>query len=546
VDQERGRGQSADREHRQAATARPLPDGSEGSDPDGPTAGPDADRYASRMATPRTPRAQGITPLGLSAEAVLDASPDAVLAVDGRGRIVYANPKVQELGWSPEELRGEPIECLVPLRETERHAELRAAYHRQPTPRPMGIGLELAARRRDGTEFPVEISLAPVRSRRGPLVFATVVDITTRTNLQARLEQVHEELQRHADELEQRGREMSHLAEMGELLESCQSLDEAYAVIARVAEPLFAGDAGAVYALTETGTAAEIVAAWGNPPPSRSVFAPSDCWALRRGRLHVVHDTDPDLRCSHVEESTTAGLLCQPLAAQTETLGLLHVQLRRRAPTKVRAGLLANRQRLVETLGKQVALAIANIRLRETLWEQSSRDSLTGLFNRRYMEESLDREIRRAAREGYGVGILMADLDHFKDLNDAFGHAAGDEVLRRIGRFLAGAVRGEDIPCRFGGEEFVVLLPKASLEDTHRRAEALREGIKVHPVDGPTRLYPIATMSVGVAAYPGHGTTVEELILAADSAMYRAKAQGRDRVVVAGGHEGRPIEVSAG
>ena len=99
-----------------------------------------------------------------------------------------------------------------------------------------------------------------------------------------------------------------------------------------------------------------------------------------------------------------------------------------------------------------------------TLREQSSRDPLTGLFNRRYMEESLDREIRRAAREGYGLGILMADLDHFKELNDAFGHAAGDEVLRRIGRFLAAAVRGEDIACRFGGEEFVVILPKASLD----------------------------------------------------------------------------------
>jgi diguanylate cyclase (GGDEF)-like protein len=260
----------------------------------------------------------------------------------------------------------------------------------------------------------------------------------------------------------------------------------------------------------------------------------------------VVHDADPDLRCPHVAEPTAAGLLCQPLAAQTETLGLLHVQLRRRAPIRARAGLLANRERLVETLGKQVALAVANIRLRATLREQSSRDSLTGLFNRRYMEESLDREIRRAVREGYGVGILMTDLDHFKDLNDTFGHAAGDEVLRRIGRFLAGAVRGEDIPCRFGGEEFVVLLPRASLADTHRRAEALREGIKVHPLDGPTSLYPTATMSVGVAAYPEHGTSVEELILAADSAMYRAKALGRDRVVVAGGHGGRPIEVSAG
>ena len=499
------------------------------------------------MVAPRAPRARSIGPLGLSAEPVLDASPNVVIAVDARGRIVYAGPRVQAVfGWSPDELRGEPIERLVPSRLTERHAAHRTGYRLHPAPRPIGAGLQLTARRRDDTEFPVEISLAPVQSPRGPLVFATVVDITTRVNLQEQLEHANEELRRHSDELEQRGREMSLLAQMGELLESCQSLDEAYAVIGGVAEPLFMGDAGAVYALASSGTVVEAVAAWGSPPPSQSVFHPSDCWALRRGRLHMVHDADPELKCQHVEEPIATGLFCEPLAAQTETVGMLHVQVRRRVAGKARAALLADRERLVETLARQLALALANIRLRGTLRDQSARDSLTGLFNRRYMEESLDREIRRAAREGYGLGLLMADLDNFKQLNDAFGHAAGDEVLRRIGRFLAAAVRGEDIACRFGGEEFVVILPKATLEDTHRRAEALREGTRLHQLAEATGPYPPATMSIGVAAYPEHGTSAPELILAADSAMYRAKAQGRDQVVVAGGAEGRPIKVSAG
>jgi len=497
------------------------------------------------MDTPRVPRARATAPLGLSAELVLDASPNVVVAVDVRGRIVYAGPRVLDaFGWSPEELLGEPIERLVPLRLAERHSAHRAGYRLHQIPRPMGSGLELTARRRDGTEFPAEISLAPVEVPRGPLVFATIVDITTRTNLRQQLEAANEELRRHADELEQSGREMSLLAQMGELLESCQSLDEAYSVIARIADPLFAGDAGAVYALASSGTVAEVVAAWGSPPPARSVFQPIDCWALRRGRLHVVQEGDVGLRCPHVEEPVLTGLLCEPLTAQTETLGLLHVQVRGRVASKARAARLADRERLVKTLGEQLALALANIRLRATLREQSSRDSLTGLFNRRYMEESLDREIRRAAREGYGLGLLMADLDNFKQLNDAFGHAAGDEVLRRIGRFLGAAVRGEDVACRFGGEEFVVILPKASLADTHRRAEALREGIKAQQADEATGLYPAATMSVGVAAYPEHGTSAAELILAADSAMYLAKAKGRDRVVVASGSGGQPIDVS--
>ncbi|MGO9181132.1 MAG: diguanylate cyclase, partial [Candidatus Limnocylindrales bacterium] len=113
-------------------------------------------------------------------------------------------------------------------------------------------------------------------------------------------------------------------------------------------------------------------------------------------------------------------------------------------------------------------------------------------------------------------------------------------------RYLAGAVRGADVACRYGGEEFVILLPKASLADTQRRAEALRDGIKVHQAEEPMRLYPSATMSIGVAAYPEHGSTADALLLATDSAMYRAKALGRDRVVVAGDSERRPIEVSAG
>jgi diguanylate cyclase (GGDEF)-like protein len=232
-----------------------------------------------------------------------------------------------------------------------------------------------------------------------------------------------------------------------------------------------------------------------------------------------------------------------PLAAQTETLGLLHVQLRRQAAESPGAVLLV--EGLARTLGERVALALANIRLRATLREQSLRDPLTGLFNRRYMEESFEREIRRATREGYGLGVLMADLDHFKQLNDAFGHAAGDEMLRRIGRFLSAGVRGEDIACRFGGDEFVVILPKALLDDTRRRAEALREGINVPPADESRHLYSTLTMSVGVAEFPEHGTSVQQLLLAADSAMYRAKTLGRDQVVVAGDAEGRPVDVSA-
>jgi diguanylate cyclase (GGDEF)-like protein len=170
---------------------------------------------------------------------------------------------------------------------------------------------------------------------------------------------------------------------------------------------------------------------------------------------------------------------------------------------------------------------------------------LTGLFNRRHMEESLYRELRRADREGGSVGVIMADLDHFKEVNDNLGHAAGDSILRTIGTFLRTAVRGEDIACRFGGEEFVIILPKASLEDTKRRAERIRQDAKLLAFPGIDRRHPSVTISLGVAAFPVHGATVEDVIHAADEAVYKAKAKGRDRVVVAGTKPRRGITVDA-
>jgi diguanylate cyclase (GGDEF)-like protein len=208
------------------------------------------------------------------------------------------------------------------------------------------------------------------------------------------------------------------------------------------------------------------------------------------------------------------------------------------------AELLIERQRIAQTLGEHLSLALANFRLREVMRQQSSRDPLTDLYNRRFMEESLYRELRRSARETGGIGVLMLDLDRFKALNDTYGHATGDVALRTIADFLKGAIRAEDIACRYGGEEFVVILPKASLADAVQRAEALRVGLRSIG-DEPAVHVPTITISIGVAAFPDHGSTGDELLAAADRALYRAKAQGRDRVAVAEIGTTREIESSS-
>ena len=167
------------------------------------------------------------------------------------------------------------------------------------------------------------------------------------------------------------------------------------------------------------------------------------------------------------------------------------------------------------------------------LRELSVRDSLTGLFNRRYLDETLERELSRAGRKHLSVGIIMLDIDHFKDFNDSYGHAAGDVVLHALGASLIASIRGSDIACRYGGEEFVLILPEASLEATRQRAERLRLDVKKLELSYSGMLLETVTLSLGVAAFPEHGSSCLPLLAAADAAMYRAKDEGRDRVVAA-------------
>lgn len=170
----------------------------------------------------------------------------------------------------------------------------------------------------------------------------------------------------------------------------------------------------------------------------------------------------------------------------------------------------------------------------QRLISQAIRDPLTGLFNRRYLEESLERELSKAKRHEKSLAIIMLDADHFKMFNDTYGHLAGDVILRNMGTHLVKYSRKEDIACRYGGEEFVLVLPETSDDVATQRAEDLRKIVET----GKTIKYrhqtlPTVTISLGVAVFPKNGSSVDELISAADKALYRAKEQGRNQVVVA-------------
>ncbi|ACB50556.1 hypothetical protein cce_1206 [Crocosphaera subtropica ATCC 51142] len=351
-------------------------------------------------------------------------------------------------------------------------------------------------------------------------------DITLKKETELSIKKVNQQLAERVKELEDRTQEMILLGEMTDFLQACLSISEAETTLSDLLKPIFPDFSGAVFTLKASRDLLELVASWGDSVNTNNIISPDQCWGLRRGTSHLGKTHSPNLYCHHIQESESIGnTICVPMIAQGDTLGLLYLHS---GSVEV---ITPSQKRLAEAISKQIAISLANLKLRETLQYQSFRDPLTGLFNRRYLDASIDREFHRVVRENKPLGIIMVDVDHFKQFNDTFGHDAGDIVLKRIGTFLQENVRQSDIACRFGGEEFTIILPHASLENAIERAEQLRLGIKQLHIQYGNQSLGLITVSLGVSAFPNHGENPRELLQNADLALYQAKEQGRDRVI---------------
>jgi diguanylate cyclase (GGDEF)-like protein len=343
----------------------------------------------------------------------------------------------------------------------------------------------------------------------------------------------HDRLKNSMGELESRNREAGTLSEMADLLQSCFTLEEASGVIASSAQKLFHGFSGALLVFSASRNVLEATTTWGPSSPAERVFSPNDCWALRRGRLHHSGSDEGAVRCSHFGAGSRLPSLCTPLMAHGETLGILCLVTEPNGAVGAQTSISEFNVKLAVSVAEQAALSFANLKLREKLRYQSVRDPLTGLFNRRYLDESLERELPNAIRKNRSLGVIMLDVDRFKKFNDLFGHDAGDTVLRELGDYLAKFIRRGDLACRYGGEEFTLILPECSLEDTRLRAEELRTSFQQLSIKHRDIVLGKVTLSLGVAVLPDHGTTAVELLAAADGALLRAKEEGRDRVLIA-------------
>lgn len=462
-------------------------------------------------------------------QAVFDNTNTGIALIRDR-RTMRCNRGIEQmLGYGPGELTGHSTRMMFASDEAY-EALGRAAYDTLNRGE-VWIG-ETQLRRKDGRLIEVSShskAMDACDPAKGTLWVSH--DITARKAAEAALRAANDRLEGSLLVVGRTYREVSLLGELSSFLQACATPQEAYDCLCRYGPRLFPGSSGALYLLAPDGELLDEQASWGRCDETEASFSSADCWGLRRGRPHHLGADRPP-SCPHLHlDNGSQGSACLPLLAQGDTFGLLTILYREPLTEAEQCDM---RERLAVALAEQAGLALANIRLRETLRLQSVRDPLTGLYNRRFLDEALRRELARARRSQAKHALALIDVDHFKQFNDRHGHDAGDQVLCAVARALESQVRGSDVVCRFGGEEFVVLLCEIDAEQARLRAEQLIAAVRALQLEHGGVALGRITASLGMAFYPQHGEGAAALIDAADLALYRAKHAGRDRIELAG------------
>lgn len=388
------------------------------------------------------------------------------------------------------------------------------------TPR---INIEESIYASDGSRIWLRTNKMPLHDRNGAVIglLGASEDISERKQTEEEIQQANEKLISWVSDLERRNQEARLLRQMSDLLQVCDDRDKYYAIIQNHVHLLFPYTSGAIFIFDPLNNLLEAMVLWGKAIQSAPRFTPQECQTLTPG------PTDGTSHCAHLSNPFLGSHLEVLMVASGETIGLLYME----SPEEelLSHGL----KNLARTVADHLSLCLSNLKLRETLRAQSIHDTLTGLYNRRYMEEVLTRELPRAVRKKSKIGIIMVDVDHFKQYNDTHGHEAGDLVLHQLSLLLQSLIRTEDVSCRFGGEEFILIMPEANLEVTAQRADLILKSVRDMQVNFHGQLLDGITLSMGVAVFPDHGATAEEIIRKADAALYHAKHSGRNRVEMA-------------
>ena len=344
-----------------------------------------------------------------------------------------------------------------------------------------------------------------------------------------------EELMLLKQQLNRYNHEMSVVNEFSSYLQACHSLTETYPVIRHYMDKLFPNWSGSLYLFNDEKILAESVLTWGDQAnKNANIVTNNDCWALRRGKEHISLEGNYRLNCNHVGDDT-GGYICMPINRRNDLLGMIHIEYSGDMvfeTDEAKHHYFESCQTLLSTTVDNLSSSIAGLKLRETLKQQAIRDPLTSLYNQRYMKESLERSIAQQTRSGEGIGVIMIDIDHFKKINDTYGHAAGDLVLTEFARVASESFRESDIVCRYGGEEFVVIMAPATQEQVMKRATDFCHKLRTLNMQCDGVALPNITASFGVSHMSEKFEKPAAMLKMADTALYEAKSAGRDQVVL--------------
>ncbi|HLN49883.1 MAG TPA: diguanylate cyclase [Steroidobacteraceae bacterium] len=495
-------------------------------------------------------------------EQVLDQTGEAVIIKDLNAVVTYWNREAASLyGFSAQEAIGKSLRDLHAADLSE--ADYARVLERVRAGRPTASFAERC--KKNSEVVRVALKTAPLLDTHGQLVGEITVarDITTlhrteealhaaQATLHAKLAAIRDAnrrltreiaARRKADsamrrnnqalaatvrQLESIHRDGADLSHMAELLQACTQRSEAYAIVRETGAQLFPDSSGSLFIYRESRDVLEHVTSWGSGQAPEKTLVPDECWALRLGNPHFAPRKGA-VRCRHAHDDTES-YVCMPIQGQGQVLGLFHIAIDVSARTRRPA---QDSELRLRAMTDRVGPALANLKLRDSLRQMALRDGLTGLYNRRYFEDVLGRELHRAERSGKPISVIMIDIDNFKLFNDKHGHDAGDFVLSAVARAISNNIRPSDIACRYGGEEVAVVLPETNRECARDRAERMLRAFRDINLVHAGQTLPAPTASFGVAVYPEHGAKPAELLKAADQALYRAKQEGRDRVCVA-------------
>ncbi len=380
--------------------------------------------------------------------------------------------------------------------------------------------------RKDGRIIWAMVSYSLIRDEQGlPLNFIIQIkDVSDRIQNEEKMRQLNERTMVTLNELKLLEHDENLLNKLNRSLQICVSGEEAYPRINLIAQELFPELSGGLSVFNQSANQLETVFQWGPDQLLPKLFFPIDCFAIREANTILVDDPQKAVPCNHYLTAPQGGYMGLPLLVHNDLIGVIHLV------TAKGKKLTQHQQDIATSFGNIVKLALANINLRASLSELTLHDPLTNLYNRRYLNEFLSRELIRIAREKNTLCVAMLDIDNFKNFNDTYSHLAGDEILKSIGRLLISKFRESDISFRFGGEEFTVILPNMTLDNAFDRMDQFREQLKNTIAYYKNRPLPSITVSIGIAEAPRHGATIEEIIKAADHALYAAKEAGKDRV----------------